>query len=491
MNYAEFCQTGIDLTNLSVDMKTPSEPYFCTPEGAQIFGRAGVDGIHYCFLPGFGETVFAVSPMNGEGTRIHPIAADFEDFLRLLLACGDAAALEQAWQWSEPQFQSFLDEIEPDETVMDALRSLGLAPMAHPWAYLKALREQLAARLPSEVTEEDAPCACQDWRVFYGRNFWSTRGLGTPGAELPLGHRFHWGDADWQALSAYVCAKGLVLDLAKHVPAADVHRFVEKWTPLEEAGLTPEQAEQALQESPFHDSFHAKLLVNGRALRGEGGSGFAWRPDEKPDSVEQAVLAHYALDPAEHWQLWRLHFPWKRRTELRSLLTSSGRSSLTLVADPVWLPGLRFTAQPGQTVSFTHPATGTNHTLTVLALTPETLDVSGLPGFQEYPAHCLRLDYAVSPELPPDELQLRDTAPTDPPRLKIPDDVTGAVSVNGAACIGIIGGEDGPTSIFVSADTPSEGRAAWSSLHFAPPEQVTWQLRFSFVPRGEISEKLR
>lgn len=117
--------------------------------------------------------------------------------------------------------------------------------------------------------------------------------------------------------------------------------------------------------------------------------------------------------------------------------------TLTLSADPVWRPGPQFTAQPGQTVSFTHPLTGTNHTLTVLALAPETLDVSGLPDVQEYPAHCLRLEYAVSPELPPDALQIRDTAPTDPPRLKIPENRSGEVPVGGAACIGIIGGEDG------------------------------------------------
>ena len=380
MNYAEFCQTGIDLENLGVDMKTPAEPYFCTPAGAEIFGRAGVDGIHYCFVPGFGETVFAVSPMNGEGERIHPIAANFEDFLRLLLACGDAAALEQAWQWDEAQFQAFLDEIEPDEAAIKAVRGLGLTPMAHPWAYLKTLREQPAEQLPPEAAEEDALRACPEWRVFYGRNFWSSRGHGEPGEELLLGHRFRWGDADWQALSAYVCAKGLVLDLVKHIPAADVRRFVETWTPLEEVGLTPEQEEQAFQESPFHDSFQAKLLVNGRTLRSEGGSGFAWGPDAEQDAAEQAVLAHYALDPVEHWQLWRLHFPWKRRTELRSL-------SLTLSADPVWRSGPQFVAQPGQTVSFTHPATGKTHTLTVLALAPETLEVSRLPDVQEYPAH--------------------------------------------------------------------------------------------------------
>ena len=103
----------------------------------------------------------------------------------------------------------------------------------------------------------------------------------------------------------------------------------------------------------------------------------------------------------------------------------------------------------------------------------------------------MRLEYTVSPELPPDALQIRDAAPTDPPRLKLPENSSGEVPVGGAACIGIIGGADGPTSGFVSGGASSDRRVAYSSLHFAPPEQVTWQLRFSVVPRGEISEKLR
>ena len=45
----------------------------------------------------------------------------------------------------------------------------------------------------------------QDWRVLYGRNFWAMRGRGKPGVEISLGHRFRWGDADWQALHAFSC----------------------------------------------------------------------------------------------------------------------------------------------------------------------------------------------------------------------------------------------------------------------------------------------
>lgn len=61
----QFLKAQIDLEPLGLIMDGPFEAYFCTPKGARIFARSGVDGIHFCFVRGFGETVFAVSPMNG------------------------------------------------------------------------------------------------------------------------------------------------------------------------------------------------------------------------------------------------------------------------------------------------------------------------------------------------------------------------------------------------------------------------------------------
>lgn len=59
----QFLKAQIDLEPLGLIMDDPFEAYFCTPKGARIFARSGVDGIHFCFVRGFGETVFAVSPM--------------------------------------------------------------------------------------------------------------------------------------------------------------------------------------------------------------------------------------------------------------------------------------------------------------------------------------------------------------------------------------------------------------------------------------------
>ena len=81
--HQRFLRKHLDLSSLSVMRREDNDPYFCTPKGASIFGWAGVDGIHFCFVRGFGEMVFAVSPMNGGGDCVHIIARDFRDFLRL------------------------------------------------------------------------------------------------------------------------------------------------------------------------------------------------------------------------------------------------------------------------------------------------------------------------------------------------------------------------------------------------------------------------
>ena len=106
--FQKFLRSGIELSVVGVECREDNNPYFCTPKGASIFGWAGVDGIHFCFVRGFGSMVFSVSPMNSAPDFVHPLANNFADFLRLLLACGDSAALEQAWMWDKAQFEAFL-----------------------------------------------------------------------------------------------------------------------------------------------------------------------------------------------------------------------------------------------------------------------------------------------------------------------------------------------------------------------------------------------
>ena len=256
MNYAEFKRLGIDLGALGAEGGRNAVRYTCTPKGAKIFGWAGVDGIHFCTVKGYGEKIFAVSPMNPGRDCVQPIARDMDDFLRLLLACGDTAALEQAWMWDEAQFEDFLRENPPTEAQRAVMREIeekcGLTPMERPWWYLKEVREETdctGLRFEKEYEELLHPAVetLREWAVYYECGFGGKRPRRRPGREVALGKTFTWGGEEWLAPAMYCCGEGLVLDLLKKVPAEVLNRFAEKWG-LDENGAPQRELTPAEQE---------------------------------------------------------------------------------------------------------------------------------------------------------------------------------------------------------------------------------------------------
>ena len=140
-----------------------------------LAGQVFVDGIHFCFIRGFGEMVFAVSPMNTPGNYVHPLANCFSDFLCLLLACGDTAALEQAYSWNQAQFETFFTDkpiTEAQSSVLNIIsEKLQLEAMEHPFEHIKQLQadfdyskikftEDYDDFVPSEPT-------LPEWKVFH------------------------------------------------------------------------------------------------------------------------------------------------------------------------------------------------------------------------------------------------------------------------------------------------------------------------------------
>ena len=83
--------------------------------------------------------------MNGEGERVHPVARNLKDFVRLLLACGSTAAIEQAWQWDKETFIRFVEEDQPGaegRAALEALaRAFSLGRMEDPYDYMAKARE--------------------------------------------------------------------------------------------------------------------------------------------------------------------------------------------------------------------------------------------------------------------------------------------------------------------------------------------------------------
>lgn len=139
-----------DLSPIGLLGRADNEGYSCTPLGAQIIDWTGVDGIHYCFVEGFGEMVFAVNPSSGMDFPAYPVAENFADFLGLLLTAKSEAAIEQIVQWDREQYDAYVQEesyqtyaAEPEvQNALAAIASLGVEPVKDPFGYVKQIQRE-------------------------------------------------------------------------------------------------------------------------------------------------------------------------------------------------------------------------------------------------------------------------------------------------------------------------------------------------------------
>ena len=122
-------------------------PYFCTPIGAEIIGWN--NGIHYCFIKGFGDMVFCVNPEPCCDYNVYPIARNFCDFLGLILATGNTNTLQQIIWWDKKRFEDFVNSTEEQEYrvrpevqgVLSTIRKgIDITPIDTPFEYVKDLQ---------------------------------------------------------------------------------------------------------------------------------------------------------------------------------------------------------------------------------------------------------------------------------------------------------------------------------------------------------------
>ena len=496
--YLSFCRLKLDTSPLGLERGAEDTLYFCTPRDARLFGRAGVDGIHFCFIQDMGEMVFAVSPSNLPGDNVHPLADSFADFLRLLLACGNTAPLEQAHGWDRAQFDRFLAE-NPVSAEASALlgiigKELHLTPMEDPFGYLKTLqadfdysRLSFSEEYEELLPQEETPPADSAWAVYFDGNFWGHEPRQRPGTALPINVEFTLREQLWRVPAVYDCAKGIVVDLCVRVDPAVVRSFIDKWElSLENDGhrLSEAQRMQSEMENPLSLSISPTLTVNGMVLSNPCGCSFGWNPcfPDHNDQQAKAVLAHYGLDPAWGWLVYRYAFSWvtARKPRLSSL-------SLTIQFDPVEVPGPTFSAlEPGKQVSFTHPVTQEDHTLTVQEYEQQVLDPARFRDDDfDYPTHYTAMSYTVYPNLPDGDFSLWDAQEGDQPQRK-------ATATGGAlSCsVGLIGRMSADTPVLFGGPEQGRVRATCSAMRFQPTDEVEWQVVFRQKPYEDFTTKI-
>ncbi len=488
--YQKFLHLAIDLASVGMEQRGQPPSYFCTPKGASTIGWAGVDGIHFCFLRGCGNIVFSVSPMNTAPDYVHPFAENFTDFLRLLLACGDTAALEQAWMWDETQFASFLSNNPPTQkqrqTLTELAEKMHLRAMEQPFAYLKTLQstfdyskirytKEYAALVESSLTIDS-----DSWKVYFDGGFFGHTGRCRPGKEIRLDKKFRWADHDWCIPAVYRCSQGLVLDLCMRAEAEEIDCLPQSRDTDKECDLSKEIAH------PFSFDFTPCLQINEKNIRFSHGESVQYQP-YLPDGATGApqakgIVDHYALNADDRWIIFRYTFRWesKRPPTIKTL-------SLIMEQQPQQIPGQQFEVHaPKDTVSVIHPVSGECYTLTVQDLRQQVLPKNNFPADHRWfcPTHYTKMCYTLAP-LPTAPIRVVDSEEGDQPLEIMPQNDAALPQSQSSACIGIIGGADGPTAILFQSknqtDMPDSAQyTACSSLHFEPiTHAVKWRIFFS------------
>ena len=233
-------------------------------------------------------------------------------------------------------------------------------------------------------------------------------------------------------------------------------------------------------DNPLCLHFNPRLDLNGKKLRTSHGCSVTYNPC-LPDGMgieleAKWAVEHYGLDTSYGWVICRDAFPWvsKRGPEIRTL-------SLTMEQQPVSIPGPHFTVKaPGDSFRFVHPVNRTEYTLTVQELEQQTLPKNSFGSDRWfYPTHFTAMSYTLSPEAS-ERITVSDSDDSDKPLEIMPSDDSFAPSASSnAACIGIIGGADGPTAIVFGASSQGKLCAACSALHFEPVQHdIVWRITF-------------
>ena len=491
--YLKFKKLNIKHSAIGLEQSDTDVTHYCTPRDAEIIGWAGMDGVHYCTIPEFGEMIFAISPMNF-GDCVHPIARSFEDLLRLLLSCVDMAALEQCYAWDEEQFKAFLIDCpatEDQQAVLDTIqKTFRLEPIENAFAYVKELQSEFdLSQIPytEEYYDPDmnaaAPAKPTEWKVTYDGGFWHNEG--NAGVEVPIGRTFFWGEEKWYIPSAYICDKGLVIDYFMEADPEEIKEFIDKWDLFNEDRnrYTKEQQEQIRREHPLNVDFCGRVTLNGQKLQSDRGCGVSWLTEvclpkgSHRDAETKQILEHYGLDVNRAWAIYRWTYRWGEVNglDIRSLSVRMERRRENIAGQHFTTPAV------GESISLTHPLTGQAYALTVHEVEQQVLPEHAFhdPNM-EYPRHFLAMSYSLEPDISGRGFMIQDCSEGDRPRQKKRDpNEFGPIANNDAAVIGVIGGADGPTAI-IMGQSVKKLHAACSSLHFEPvADETEWRVIFS------------
>lgn len=142
--YQKFRNSSLDTSAVGLTVASEFSRYGATPDNARVLAWAEVFGIHFCMKEG-SQTIYVVEPDAPKKKAVYPIAANFLEFMGLVIACNHASVLWQAEDLSRKEFDELLLKNKPSMKQRSVLRAIGNIyhppVIADPYGYMKHLRK--------------------------------------------------------------------------------------------------------------------------------------------------------------------------------------------------------------------------------------------------------------------------------------------------------------------------------------------------------------
>lgn len=468
MLYQKFRRSSLDISPLGLITGPDESESVYTPARYRMVAWSTDMTFHFCQVEGFGDTVFAVDPSAPPGDCVHPVAKDLNDFIGLILYCADASLIARAYRLSSYLFNRQCAAVRRTVRVNAVIRAVAnnFRPpvIDDPYTYITALQASFAYESLPLRADYFEWCPIRPgmlrWDVGFGTAFADHCEKEKAGQELRLNREVLWNSESWMIPSIYLCENGIVVDSYLEVSGESMEKFQDKWSHRTTEQMSIEEQMRRKLEDPLGLDVRCSLVVNDKTTPLKKVNELRWDPTQENDWHARRTLEHYGLDRNKAYLLRREHFLRRgKNPPIREMY-------ITMQAAPASVPGQRFIApRSGESMTFTHPATGQTHTLKVIAQTREALDPNFL---SNHPCCYTRLSYILEPQIDSEMFSIVDCDPGDPFEAS----------------------HEAPMSALLSNKIPAGGHFALSSMRYSPADTITWRMIFRQQLRTDITVRL-
>lgn len=308
-------------------------------------------------------------------------------------------------------------------------------------------------------------------KVYYNCSLWC-KGKGLWGWSQRTNWQFEYAGSKRYIPAIYRFSRGIVFDIITVLDEGNLKKFFEKYEIAQEEKLTPLQKRLIEQEHPYQPVQLSKIWINGKRVDGyssSSGISIPWLTqgaDLAP--LRKAYSSILKDDTCFACQRYCVPYPEtdSKYQKLLRFLHMEKINEIKLSTYPVqrFYPlDIHFKMSVGEKekeISLVHPMTETKHKLYFQNAKRIKIPLGEGPKEELY---IMQPMYEIEPALPPGHTLQFDSSIW---YLKEPELPLDKFSPTSAATIGIIGGADGPTSIFIASK--GRGQSGPCGLHGLP-----------------------